>query len=369
MPERNYWLDLFTGKTWQEFINAGAYTTGFRDNRWRIVSKIKKGDYFICYLTGVSRFIGITEVTSDPYEDNTILWSEEIFPSRLHVNVIVALSPETALPIIDFRKDLSIFENLISEDAWSGHVRGSPVKWSAEDGEIILRRLLEAKANPVLRPVDPKKLERRPQTLRTKIGHVTVPEKDDNVALLPKEDLPIEIKKHTEIQHLLLKLGSEMRFNVWVARNDRGREINGRKFSEIFKLLDDLPLQFDEATTKTIAHIDVLWLNRNSITAAFEIESTTSIYSGLLRMSDLIAMQPNLNIPLYMVAPDDRRQKVLEEVNRPTFMRLSPPLVKVCRFISFSKLQEQYEKILPFIRLIRPEFIETVSESCNLEDV
>ena len=28
-------------------------------------------------------------------------------------------------------------------------------------------------------------------------------------------------------------------------------------------------------------------------------------------MSDLIAMQPNLNIPLYLVAPDERREKVL----------------------------------------------------------
>lgn len=37
-------------------------------------------------------------------------------------------------------------------------------------------------------------------------------------------------------------------------------------------------------------------------------------------------MQPNLDIPLYLVAPDDRREKVMTEVNRPTFCRLSPPL-------------------------------------------
>jgi hypothetical protein len=80
----------------------------------------------------------------------------------------------------------------------------------------------------------------------------------------------------------------------------------------------------------------VLWLKGNAVVAAFEIESTTSIYSGLLRMADLIAMQPNLNIPLYLVAPDERRQKVFAEVNRPTFSRLSPPLVEVCRFVAFS---------------------------------
>lgn len=28
---RTYWLDLFTGVTWKEFIDAGASVTGFRD--------------------------------------------------------------------------------------------------------------------------------------------------------------------------------------------------------------------------------------------------------------------------------------------------------------------------------------------------
>jgi hypothetical protein len=97
--------------------------------------------------------------------------------------------------------------------------------------------------------------------------------------------------------------------------------------------------------TGTIELVNVLWLKGNAVVAAFEIESTTSIYSGLLRMSDLIAMQPNLNIPLYLVAPDERRQKVFAEVNRPTLSRLSPPLVDLCRFIAFSALRDQLGQV------------------------
>lgn len=92
-----------------------------------------------------------------------------------------------------------------------------------------------------------------------------------------------------------------------------------------------LPRQFDDATTRTIELIDVLWLRGNTIVAAFEVESITVIYSGLLRMADLLAMQPNLNIPLYVVAPEERRGKVIAEVNRPTFSRLTPPLKDACR--------------------------------------
>ena len=65
----------------------------------------------------------------------------------------------------------------------------------------------------------------------------------------------------------------------------------------------------------------MLWLQGDAIIAAFEVEHTTAIYSGLLRMSDLVSMQPNLKIDLFMVAPDERREKVAYEINRPTFAR------------------------------------------------
>ena len=92
---------------------------------------------------------------------------------------------------------------------------------------------------------------------------------------------------------------------------------------------EHLPQQFDPVTNQTIELIDVLWLDGNAIVAAFEIESTTSIYSGLLRMSDLLARQPNISVPLFLVAPDERREKVIQQVNRPTFERMKPPLVEV----------------------------------------
>ena len=177
-----------------------------------------------------------------------------------------------------------------------------------------------------------------------------------------------ESTAHDEIQWILLKLGSDMGLDVWVARNDRGKQVDGQRFMDLSRLKKDLPLQFDEATTRTIALIDVLWLKGNAIVAAFEIESTTSIYSGLLRMADLIAMQPNLNIPLYLVAPDDRRNKVILEVNRPTFSRLSPSMKEMCRFISFSGLRDRIAQVASMARYLKPEFLEELSESCEAEE-
>ena len=367
MTKRTYWLNLFTGYTWEEFLAAGGTVSGFREARWKTVQKIKPGDYFLCYLTGVSRFIGVLEVVDKPYRDEAPIWSDEQFPCRCKVRIVAQLTPDTAIPVLELRDSLSFFQNLTTAHAWTGHFRGSPTKWETKDGDAVLEAIRAAEENPISRPVDIRKLKYRPKSFQAKIGSVTVPENEEEHANADRT--PVKPREHTEIQWHLLKLGSDMGFDVWVARNDRGQAWEGRKFTDLKRLKQELPLQFDDATNRTIELIDVLWLKGNAIISAFEVESTTSIYSGLLRMSDLLAMQPNLNIPLYLVAPDDRREKVIMEVNRPTFTRISPPLSEVCRFISFTTLKERIAKVSDILRYLKPEFLEEISESCAIEEV
>ncbi len=81
MSNRVYWLDLFTGVTWKEFLTAGGGVSGFRESRWSTVQKIKPGDYLLCYLTGVSRFVGVLEAVSTPFRDSSPIWKDESFPA------------------------------------------------------------------------------------------------------------------------------------------------------------------------------------------------------------------------------------------------------------------------------------------------
>src|SRR6267154_751901 len=120
MTTRNYWLDLFTEATWQEFLDAGAEVSGCRESRWKSAQQIKSGDYLICYLTRLSRLVGILEVASEAFKDYTPLWKNDIFPCRVKVRAITSLTPETGVPIIHLRDQLSIFEHLESPFAWTG---------------------------------------------------------------------------------------------------------------------------------------------------------------------------------------------------------------------------------------------------------
>ena len=66
----------------------------------------------------------------------------------------------------------------------------------------------------------------------------------------------------------------------------------------------------------------------------------SAIYSGLLRMADLLALQSNMNIRLHIVAPDDKREKVLREIRRPVFSLLDRgPLYDQCSFLSYGAVR------------------------------
>jgi hypothetical protein len=96
---------------------------------------------------------------------------------------------------------------------------------------------------------------------------------------------------------------------------------------------------------KTIENIDVLWLKGISILRAFEVEHTTSIYSGILRMADLLALLPNIDIKLHIVAPLTRREKVFEEIQRPIFSIFERRALRdLCTFISYDKVRELSEE-------------------------
>jgi hypothetical protein len=301
------------------------------------------------------------------YEDTSRIWQEEDFPCRFKVKRVVALTPETAVPVLELKSQLSLFRELKNPYAWSGFFRRSLAKWSQEDGGVVTQALLDAEKNPVVRPVDPAKLGRRVRGVTGKAGTIVAPESE----FPPPEEVEStrETSAHTEIQGLLLKLGSDMGLDVWVAQNDRNRDVNGISFADFANVRKDLPRQFDDQAMATIRNIDVLWLKDNRFIAAFEIESTTSIYSGLLRMSDLVAEQPNLSIPLYIVAPDERRDKVIREVNRPTFTHLAQPMWQICKYISFTALREGVVRAKSIgVRHLKWDYIEQLAETCELTD-
>lgn len=174
-----------------------------------------------------------------------------------------------------------------------------------------------------------------------------LPKTDKKEASSIEDETPDELPEgssHTEIQWLLAKIGRRLRCQVWIAANDHSKVWAQESLGELsMKSLPSLGL--DEESQRIIRLIDVLWIKgANQVVAAFEIESTTSIYSGLLRMSDLTVSSPNINFPLYIVAPENRLDKVRRELSRPTFQALE--LNQRCGFFAFEELIKQSDAMM-----------------------
>jgi len=128
-----------------------------------------------------------------------------------------------------------------------------------------------------------------------------------------------EEEMHIRAQHALIKIGKSLGYDVIVAANDRSKSVDGQKFS--FLCLDQLPpMGITGDVVRTIDLIDVIWFEKGTgrTVCAFEVEKSTSIYSGILRLTDLALSIPrDQPISLYLVIPQRREPEVLAQLKRP----------------------------------------------------
>lgn len=346
-----YYLDLFTPETWEAFREAGSTITGFRERQRRLAEeRVRTGDVFLCYLTRLSRWCGALVVQSGPYFDaSPILGNPDPYHVRFKVEPIIIFEPELAIPI----RDLHVWQNLtitkqydVGSSNWTGFFRSSLNTIEDSDGRFLFQLLKQQQDNPAkyaLSDRDKRQLARknRVRTLDREV-EVEVPILEDEA---PNESEPAESdpahdgRESIRYQAKVAQIGAQMGFHIWVPKSDKARVLDLIPESMHEKFLDLLPLNYDDHTLRTVEQIDVLWLKGRSMARAFEIEHTTAIYSGLLRMADLLALQPNMDIQLHIVAPPNKRERVLTQIRRPVFSLLDRgPLYERCSFIPYDAI-------------------------------
>jgi type II restriction enzyme len=171
-----------------------------------------------------------------------------------------------------------------------------------------------------------------------------------------------EERSHTEIQGWLRDLGRALGFNVWIAANDANRALPGGRLGE--GCLESLPTTISASPgIDAIRLIDVIWLHRDTaqVVAAFEVEHTTSIYSGIVRLLDLALGAPEHAVKgLFLVAPDDREDEVREQLLRPAFRHIGHLQM---RYLPYGELSRNRDAIARFGEGLKA--IHAVSKSLN----
>ena len=155
--------------------------------------------------------------------------------------------------------------------------------------------------------------------------------------LRPKYDLT-----HSTVQTLLAGIGNLKGYDVWVPAydvNKLDRSLTGR-----FDLRGAVPSGYEQVS-HILCEIDVLWIakGRDSIENLFEVEHSTSIYSGLLRFNDVLLTNPKLS-RFSIVSDDSRRAVFSRQLFRPTFQRSG--LAELTSFLEYANVAEWHSRLL-----------------------
>ncbi|MEO6852230.1 MAG: hypothetical protein ABI203_08615 [Mucilaginibacter sp.] len=169
---------------------------------------------------------------------------------------------------------------------------------------------------------------------------------------------------HSEMQFHLLKIGSALGYDVIAASNDRSKGWGGNSFS--FLSLQIFPvINLDKEVLNTIKLIDVLWFKKgtNHVIAAFEVEKSTSIYSGILRLTDLSFSMTNEEQVFYLVVPDSREKDVVLQLTRPAIKKANVTMKYIC----FSDLRQHCDALCKFGESHR--IMDKIAKSAGWEDL
>jgi hypothetical protein len=143
---------------------------------------------------------------------------------------------------------------------------------------------------------------------------------------------------HSEIQAKLRDIGLYEGYDVWVA--DRGTEWEGEFLGQ--GCLERLPVIAADQTLRVMRNIDIIWFRHGTGHPYhfFEVEHSTSVYSGLLRFNDVMIDFP---IPKAFIVGEDRIQARFErEISRRTFEHSG--LRDVTFFLPYGDVRETWDR-------------------------
>lgn len=149
-----------------------------------------------------------------------------------------------------------------------------------------------------------------------------------------------KIVSHEGAELILLKLGKLLGYDTYTP--DKSKHALGEDLSE-HATLKEIPQFTLPDLMDTIKMIDVIWVEEEFPVACFEVEHTTGVASGLLRLFQL----RKLSSGLYIIAPEEVRSKFATEIRKDPFRQDKEryDFRSYEELMSFYRLAESYFRV------------------------
>ena len=150
---------------------------------------------------------------------------------------------------------------------------------------------------------------------------------------------------HSMVQGMLVELGNMLGYDTFTA--DSKPEYRDTTVGEL-ATLDSLPVFTSKRILDTARLIDVIWLEDEFPICCFEIEHSTDVTKGLLRMHQLIRFQTQF----FIVAPEATGRKFETEISKSPFYQSQERYY----FRSYKEVEALYNQTKQFVAK-RDEFL------------
>lgn len=146
---------------------------------------------------------------------------------------------------------------------------------------------------------------------------------------------------HWQAQTLIGGIGALKGYGVFVPPNNV--ELLDWGLVRPFQVISALPAYVEERT-RFVSEIDVIWVDHkhDAIAAAFEVEHSTPIYSGLLRFNDVLLTCPGVS-RFFVVSNESRRDLFARQIQRPTFQRSG--LNELASFLDYANVFDWHRRL------------------------
>lgn len=270
------------------------------------ISEIKPGDRIVYYCKGDYVIKGIYEIVQPHYAKET-RWPDS--PFQFEIKPIVELEDPYNFKLL--LSSLDLFKHLTNLKIWGMSLQGkynSIKPLTDHDYRLIEKEITQAEKG--------------------------IKEEREEI----EGELP-DYRQHLLLQYQIAEWGLKNGYRVHIAINDKN------KIKEkLPKILDEIPKFHNEDVVEIAKRIDVLFFEkeRNILTHAFEVEHTSAIYSGLLRLNDIAESYPSDKVKFFIISSDSNRERFYQQLDRPSFSLLRK---YNCEFLNYKEVNEEWKEV------------------------
>ncbi len=134
---------------------------------------------------------------------------------------------------------------------------------------------------------------------------------------LLKPEIQQRVNQHSEILGILAIIGKEKGYDIWIGKREQHERDSGlvAKGKTLKEYMTVKQLEVANARNqRVIENIDLIWIKGKEIKAIFEVESTTTMTSALMRGSNVDEI-----VNKFMVLPEEREGQLRNKLTSPLF--------------------------------------------------